>query len=157
MKTAPDYLAQALATQQAQHQALGYCPLPFDEPGTYLVLRETAEAAVALALADAETYKTNLVGALRRSPLPQAPKQWLICAPLAAPAAVPAGSTANAVATSARASSRAAQTALAALIATSTMPSMITVTTTGTAPRSRVSWKQALAHASPAGPRCGRP
>jgi hypothetical protein len=68
MKPAPDYLAQALAIQAAEHLAQGYCPLSFDEPGTRFVLRATAEAAVALALADAERYKDNLLGALRRSP-----------------------------------------------------------------------------------------
>lgn len=68
MKAAPDYLAQALTEQAAQHQAQGYCPLSFDEPATRFVLRETAERAVAIALADAERYKDNLVGALRRSP-----------------------------------------------------------------------------------------
>lgn len=73
MKTAPDYLAQALAQQQAEHLAQGYCPLSFDEPSSRFVLRTTAEAAVALALADAEKYKNNLVGALRRStPTPTA-------------------------------------------------------------------------------------
>jgi hypothetical protein len=64
MKTAPEYLAQALAEQAAQHQAQGYCPLSFDDQATRLVLRETAERAVALALADAEKYKTHLVGAV---------------------------------------------------------------------------------------------
>lgn len=70
MKTAPEYLTQALADQAAEHQAQGYCPLSFDTPATRFVLRETAEAAVALALTDAEKYKDNLVGALRRSPSP---------------------------------------------------------------------------------------
>ena len=67
MKTAPEYLTQALETQVAEHQAQGYCPLSFDEPNTRFVLRETAEAAVALALVDAEKYKINLVGAVLRS------------------------------------------------------------------------------------------
>jgi hypothetical protein len=67
MKTAPEYITQALAKQVAEHQAQGYCPLSFDEPATRFVLRETAEAAVALALADAERYKTNVVGAYLRS------------------------------------------------------------------------------------------
>ena len=67
MKPAPDYLAQALAEQAAEHQAQGFCPLSFDEPGTRFVLRETAERAVAIALADAERYKTYLVGAVVRS------------------------------------------------------------------------------------------
>jgi hypothetical protein len=70
MKTAPEYLTNALATQAAEHQAQGYCPLPFDEPTTRFVLRSTAEAAVTAALADAERYKDNLVSALRRSPPP---------------------------------------------------------------------------------------
>lgn len=64
MKTAPDYLAQALSEQAAEHQAQGFCPLSFDEPATRFVLRETAERAVALALADAEKYKDHLVGAV---------------------------------------------------------------------------------------------
>ena len=67
MKTAPEYLTQALANQASQHQAQGYCPLSFDAPATRFVLRETAEAAVALALADAERYKTNVVGAVLRA------------------------------------------------------------------------------------------
>jgi len=67
MKPAPDYLAQALTEQAAEHQAQGYCPLSFDEPATRFVLRETAERAVAIALADAETYKTHLVGAVLRA------------------------------------------------------------------------------------------
>jgi hypothetical protein len=64
MKPAPDYLAQALEEQAAHHQAQGYCPLSFDEPATRFVLRETAERAVAIALADAERYKTNAVRAV---------------------------------------------------------------------------------------------
>lgn len=67
MKDAADYLAQALREQAAEHQAQGYCPLSFDEPITWRVLRKTAERAVELALADAETYKTHLVGAVLRS------------------------------------------------------------------------------------------
>jgi hypothetical protein len=67
MKTNAEYLAQALHQQAAEHLAQGYCPLSFDQPDTRLVLRETAERAVALALADAENYKNNLVGAVLRS------------------------------------------------------------------------------------------
>lgn len=69
MKPAADYLAQALTQQAAEHQAQGYCPLSFDEPGTRFVLRETAERAVAIALADAERYKNNLVSAVLRRPV----------------------------------------------------------------------------------------
>jgi hypothetical protein len=67
MKTATEYLDLALKEQAAEHQAQGYCPLSFDEPITWRVLRKTAERAVAIALADAETYKANLMGAVLRS------------------------------------------------------------------------------------------
>jgi hypothetical protein len=70
MKRPDEYLTQALEEQVAQHQAQGYCPLSFDEPGTRFVLRETAERAVAIALADAEKYKTHLVGAVLNANLP---------------------------------------------------------------------------------------
>jgi regulator of protease activity HflC (stomatin/prohibitin superfamily) len=74
MKPAPDYVAQALTEQAAEHQAQGYCPLSFDEPATRFVLRETAERAVAIALAEAERYRQLLMGAALRakSSTPQA-------------------------------------------------------------------------------------
>lgn len=70
MKSAAEYLDQALKEQAAEHQAQGYCPLSFDEPITWRVLRKTAERAIVIALADAERYKTNIVGAVLRSKLP---------------------------------------------------------------------------------------
>jgi hypothetical protein len=70
MKTATDYLSLALAEQIATHRGEGYTPLSTDEPNTPLVLRETAQRAIDLALVDAERYKTNLVGAVIRSHSP---------------------------------------------------------------------------------------
>jgi hypothetical protein len=70
VRTEAEYLALALQQQAAAHQAQGFCPLSFDEPGTRFVLRETAERAVAIALADAERYKTNLVGAVLHAVAP---------------------------------------------------------------------------------------
>ncbi|TPG66083.1 hypothetical protein [Hymenobacter nivis] len=71
MRTPPEYLAAALAQQEAARLLEGGAPLATDAPDTPLVPRATAEAAVALALADAERYRQLLVGAaLRSKPAP---------------------------------------------------------------------------------------
>ena len=72
MHTPPEYVAAALAQQEADRLREGGGPLATDAPDTPLVRRATAEAAVALALADAEWYRQQLVGAVLRSkPSPQ--------------------------------------------------------------------------------------